>query len=158
MGHSPVGFVCSECVCMCVRISLSTLALHRACGKSFLGQTYHSRKCGHRRLARYAMDISQTERQTHKHTHLKTHLHPHHIATDTCKLYKAHTNTQHDRVNGLIDLCRETNWMSSQRLDIGECGSVWKCVCGSFVPVMCVPLGSFQKKHVNEVNDNTQKS
>lgn len=56
------------CVCVCVCISLSTLVLHRASGKSFLGQTYHLHKCGHHTVARYGMEGRQTEADTHTNT------------------------------------------------------------------------------------------
>jgi len=72
-------------VCLCVCITLSALVLHTASGKFFLGQTYHSHKCGHHRLAGHGRK-PDTEAHAQSHTQSHTYACPSHTHTVTCKI------------------------------------------------------------------------
>lgn len=58
-------------MCVYVCAHQSTLVLPRASGKSFLGQTYHSHKCGHHASGTLCHG-QQTERQRGRNTHTHT--------------------------------------------------------------------------------------
>ena len=102
-------YVC-VCVCVCVWLfvhqSLYIRVLHRASGKSFLGQTCHSNKCGHHTLARYFMDGRQTEWQQHTDMYIP-HINTETMQTlqDTCtdRNTQTHAWSLTGKVNGLID-------------------------------------------------------